>query len=209
MCVLTLLCKNRWHAALLPCSKQLSYCLSPANRVGHQSTDRKQSLLRKPFHASPRGPPIDTNLDPGRQLTPSCTTGREKTAMPQFHCATIVSNPFQENTFVANLEGQDDCLIVDPGLEPDKITAYLADRNLQPAAILITHGHSDHIGGNHALKARWPECPLIVSVGDAEKLTDPLKISPPNTDWQSPALRRTGLSRRAIELRWPVLNWKS
>ena len=76
---------------------------------------------------------------------------------------------------MAHLEGRDDCLIVDPGLEPDKITAYLAERNLEPAAILITHGHSDHIGGNHALKARWPECPLIASVDDAEKLTDPEK----------------------------------
>ena len=95
--------------------------------------------------------------------------------MNRLHCTTIVSNPFQENTFVAHLEGRDDCLIVDPGLEPDKITAYLAERNLEPAAILITHGHSDHIGGNHAIKARWPECPLIASVDDAEKLTDPEK----------------------------------
>ena len=76
---------------------------------------------------------------------------------------------------MAHLEGRDDCLIIDPGLEPDKITAYLAERNLEPVAILITHGHSDHIGGNHALKARWPECPLIASVDDAEKLTDPEK----------------------------------
>ena len=93
--------------------------------------------------------------------------------MPQFQCTTIVSNPFQQNTFVANLDGRSDCLIVDPGLEPDKIMQFLEEKNLDPAALLITHGHSDHIGGNHALKARWPECPIIVSARDAIKLTDP------------------------------------
>ena len=93
--------------------------------------------------------------------------------MAPFQCTTIVSNPFQQNTFVANLEGRKDCVIVDPGLEPDKIIQILDEKGFEPAALLITHGHSDHIGGNHALKARWPDCPIIVSEGDAIKLTDP------------------------------------
>jgi glyoxylase-like metal-dependent hydrolase (beta-lactamase superfamily II) len=38
---------------------------------------------------------------------------------------------------------------------------------------LITHGHSDHIAGNQALKDRFPDCPIVVSRGDAAKLTDP------------------------------------
>jgi glyoxylase-like metal-dependent hydrolase (beta-lactamase superfamily II) len=40
-------------------------------------------------------------------------------------------------------------------------------------AILNTHGHSDHIAGNAAMKSQWPGCPLIIGVGDAHKLTDP------------------------------------
>jgi glyoxylase-like metal-dependent hydrolase (beta-lactamase superfamily II) len=43
---------------------------------------------------------------------------------------------------------------------------------LRPAAILCTHGHADHIGGNATLKQQWPECPLVIGHGDAEKLTD-------------------------------------
>ena len=93
--------------------------------------------------------------------------------MASIQCTTIVSNPFQQKTVVANLEGRKDCVIVDPGLEPDKIIQVLGEKGLEPAALLITHGHSDHIGGNHALKARWPDCPIIVGVGDAIKLTDP------------------------------------
>ena len=87
--------------------------------------------------------------------------------------AAITSAPFEENTFVAWLEGRRDCLVVDPGLEPEKILDLLDRESLEPAAILITHGHGDHIGGNAALKLRWPDCPLVIGAGDAPKLTDP------------------------------------
>lgn len=91
----------------------------------------------------------------------------------QAQLATIVSVQFQQNAYVAHWEGRDDCLVVDPGLEPEKILAYLDGHGLVPAAILNTHGHADHIGGNAALKERWPDCPLVIGAGDAAKLTDP------------------------------------
>ncbi len=93
----------------------------------------------------------------------------------QFDLATIISADFQENTYIASLEGRSDCLVVDPGLEPEKILEYLDRHRLSPAAILNTHGHADHIAGNAALKRRWPQCPLVVGTGDAAKLIDPWK----------------------------------
>ena len=71
------------------------------------------------------------------------------------------------------LDGRNDCVVIDPGLEPAKILDALEKRRLGLAAILDTHGHSDHIGGNAALKERWPDCPLVIGAGDAAKLTDP------------------------------------
>lgn len=90
-----------------------------------------------------------------------------------FDLTRIVSAGFEENTFVARLADRDDCLIFDPGLEPEKILDHLDRHGLHPAAVLNTHGHSDHIGGNGAIKSRWPECPLVIGSGDAPKLTDP------------------------------------
>lgn len=92
---------------------------------------------------------------------------------PAVHLAAIVSAPFEENTYVAHLEGRKDCLVVDPGLEPEEILDYLAQQGLEPAAILITHGHSDHIAGNGEIKGRFPAAPIVASYGDAPKLTDP------------------------------------
>lgn len=91
------------------------------------------------------------------------------------HIEGIESMPFAENSYVAWLDDSTDCVVLDPGLEPGKILAFLARRGLTPKAILNTHGHSDHIAGNETLKVRWPDAPLIIGVRDADKLTDPDK----------------------------------
>jgi hydroxyacylglutathione hydrolase len=86
----------------------------------------------------------------------------------------IVSAPYAENTLIVHLAGRLDCLVIDPGFEPRKILAALDHHNLTPAAILLTHGHVDHIAGNAALRDRWPGRPILIGAGDAPMLTDPL-----------------------------------
>lgn len=90
----------------------------------------------------------------------------------EIEVATIVSAPFEENSYVVRRPGRNDCLVIDPGLAPGEIIDFLASQDLEPAAILLTHGHADHIAGNAALKRRWPDCPLVIGRGDAPKLTD-------------------------------------
>ena len=92
---------------------------------------------------------------------------------PQIRVATIVSTPFEENCYVAHQKGNEQCFVVDPGLEPDRILQCLEAEQLHPAAILNTHGHSDHIAGNGVLKERWPNCPLVIGRDEASKLADP------------------------------------
>lgn len=85
---------------------------------------------------------------------------------------TIVSMPFAENTYIVWRPQSTDALVIDPGLEPDAILDLLAEQGLKPAAILNTHGHADHIGGNEALKQAFPEAPLVVGVNEARLLID-------------------------------------
>ena len=85
----------------------------------------------------------------------------------------VISAPFDENSYIAHLSGRDDCIVFDPGFDPEAIVDYLEKYGLTPAAILCTHGHSDHIAGNAAMKDHWPNAPLVIRVGSAYKLTDP------------------------------------
>jgi glyoxylase-like metal-dependent hydrolase (beta-lactamase superfamily II) len=85
----------------------------------------------------------------------------------------IESLPFGENTYIAHVAGRDGCIVIDPGFEPESIVEYLVKHSLMPAAIVCTHGHSDHIAGNAALKERWPDCPIVIGELDAEKLINP------------------------------------
>ena len=85
----------------------------------------------------------------------------------------VLCLPFDQNAYLVWLQDLKDCVVVDPGLEPQKILDALDERGLHPAAILNTHGHIDHIGGNAALKDRWPDCPVVIGAGDAAMLTDP------------------------------------
>jgi glyoxylase-like metal-dependent hydrolase (beta-lactamase superfamily II) len=99
-------------------------------------------------------------------------TLRSTTVATGLQVQTIVSMPFAENTYVVHQPGRREALVIDPGLEPDLILECLRDQGLTVAAILNTHGHADHIGGNAAMKHAFPAAPLLIGAGDAVMLTD-------------------------------------
>lgn len=93
---------------------------------------------------------------------------------------TVVSLPFEENSYIVWRSERSDALAVDPGLDPDAILAFLEERGLQVAAILNTHGHADHIAGNEAMKNRFPQAPLVIGINETALLSDAdLNLSAP------------------------------
>ncbi|MFN5531447.1 MAG: MBL fold metallo-hydrolase, partial [Planctomycetaceae bacterium] len=85
----------------------------------------------------------------------------------------VVTQPFAENTLIVHRGAGGDCLIVDPGFGPQAIVQAVEDLRATPVAILLTHGHVDHIAGIDHLRERWPELPILIGRGDAPMLTDP------------------------------------
>ena len=56
---------------------------------------------------------------------------------------TVTGGPLQENTYVVYEEGEKACVLIDPGAEENKIRRAIGRRAV--AAILLTHGHFDHM----------------------------------------------------------------
>jgi len=48
-----------------------------------------------------------------------------------------------------------------------EIVALLRAESLEPAMILNTHGHADHIGGNSVIRDTWPSAEIAIGQGDA------------------------------------------
>ena len=72
--------------------------------------------------------------------------------------------------------------IVDPGAEAESINAFLEEKGLAPALVLLTHGHFDHIGALDGLLARHPGLPVHIGPGDVPMIGHPQNAWPPDYD---------------------------
>ncbi len=91
----------------------------------------------------------------------------------EFLIEPVVSQPFGQNSYVAWLADRDDALVVDPGFEPNLIVEVLEREGKRVGAILLTHGHADHIAGNQAIKEYAPDAPIVIGRNEAALLTNP------------------------------------
>jgi glyoxylase-like metal-dependent hydrolase (beta-lactamase superfamily II) len=91
---------------------------------------------------------------------------------PEIIVETILSIPFQENGYLIYRVGNQDCFLVDPGFEPEKIIERIQSKGLNPVAILVTHGHADHIAGIDAIRVVWKNCKIYIGEEEKEKLID-------------------------------------
>ena len=82
---------------------------------------------------------------------------------------TLTLGLYQTNTYIVSQEGSDRCVIIDPGYEPATILNRVALLGLQVDAILLTHGHFDHLGAVRGI-ASDSDCKVYV---DEKELSMP------------------------------------
>lgn len=78
---------------------------------------------------------------------------------------------FATNCYIVVDESNQHCLVVDPGSEGNRLVEFLKEKGLQPEAVILTHGHGDHIGGVQAVVDEF-KVPIYINKGDEEYLTN-------------------------------------
>lgn len=80
----------------------------------------------------------------------------------------VFSSHTSDNFFVL-LEDGELAILIDP-IDAAQADAQLKERGLRLEAILNTHWHPDHVGGNAELLAQWPEAKVYAGAVDADQI---------------------------------------
>lgn len=88
----------------------------------------------------------------------------------------IVVGALETNCYLVYSEDTRECIVVDPGADPEKIVQEVKSNKLKPTAIVNTHGHVDHVGANKPIKEEF-DIPLYIHQHDLKLLKNILQSS--------------------------------
>ncbi len=93
----------------------------------------------------------------------------------------VLATAFGTNCWVVAPGPDHDCVVIDPGFGiVDGLRDVLAGQHLRPAAILLTHGHLDHVWSVVPVCATADPPPAVhIHTADAHRLVDPLATVDP------------------------------
>jgi glyoxylase-like metal-dependent hydrolase (beta-lactamase superfamily II) len=84
-------------------------------------------------------------------------------------CETVVVGALETNCYLVYDEDSRECVVVDPGADPQKIFAEVAELEVKPVLLVNTHGHIDHVGANMDIKDHY-DVSLLIHEADAAML---------------------------------------
>lgn len=84
----------------------------------------------------------------------------------------LILGSFETNCYVLRQsKTAKDCLIIDTALEAAELISFLQQNNLNPVAVILTHGHIDHVTGVALLRQNFLQIKVYIHKLDAEMLT--------------------------------------
>lgn len=86
---------------------------------------------------------------------------------------TLTLGEYAVNTYIVHDSASSTCAVIDPGYEPETILNKIASLGLTPDAVILTHGHFDHVGAVESIVTRTG-CSLWMSEGDWSQFPSPL-----------------------------------
>jgi hydroxyacylglutathione hydrolase len=87
----------------------------------------------------------------------------------------FILGDFQTNCYVVRAEeSAADCVIIDAGSDARELVESLVEHRRNPVAVILTHGHTDHIAGLETLRRQFPAIQVYIHKLDAPMLNDPM-----------------------------------
>ena len=84
----------------------------------------------------------------------------------------LILGSFETNCYVLRSSDEaKDCLIIDTGLQSGRLVEFLRQNDLNPVALVLTHGHPDHAAGVADLRENFPDIKVYIHKLDAEMMT--------------------------------------
>lgn len=84
------------------------------------------------------------------------------------------AGPLQANCYLVARGPGAGCAVVDPGMDAiEGVRSVAAEHDLTPQAVLVTHGHFDHLWNAQDVAAEWG-CPVWIHPADRHLLSDPM-----------------------------------
>ncbi|MCR5531733.1 MAG: MBL fold metallo-hydrolase [Lachnospiraceae bacterium] len=90
---------------------------------------------------------------------------------------TVPVGPLETNCYLIGNPETKELLIFDPGADAAKIKDAVRETGMKPVAILLTHGHFDHVGAVQNLKTEYG-IPVIAGEEEKDILSDSGSILP-------------------------------
>jgi hydroxyacylglutathione hydrolase len=88
--------------------------------------------------------------------------------------AGFPAGPWGTNCYVAATSAGQECVVIDPGKDAaDGVAALIRDHDLKPVAVLLTHGHIDHMWSVTPVAGGY-DATAYIHASDRHLLTDPM-----------------------------------
>ena len=85
---------------------------------------------------------------------------------------TLMLGSYQTNCYIVHDEAAKTCAVIDPGYSPERVLEYAGKLGLTVDAILLTHGHFDHVGGVETI-VKATGCALWMREADYTQFKNP------------------------------------
>ena len=112
---------------------------------------------------------------------------------------TLPLGAYQTNCYIVWGEGSDDCIVIDPGYEAGRVLTETETLGKNIAAILLTHGHFDHVGAVRDIVADT-DCAVYIHENELS-LPESFTAGPlyyTNTYGEGDVLKLAGLTIRVL-----------